>query len=90
MIILIGSLNWSEQEILAMSFFRKTMLLIIAVCRLVVGVVIIYSGVMMARGEGLLAGSQFDSVLTGLFVAFLGLSCVLAAIVPSWFRTGEK
>lgn len=68
-----------------MSTFARLVAVLLALCRIGMGGVIMYAGFMLFRGEGLLAGSPFDSRLTGIFVILLGLSCILGAIVPSLF-----
>lgn len=45
------------------------------------GVVIIYAGAQLVRGEGLLAGTAFDSRLTGAFVIILGVYSLYQGVI---------
>lgn len=46
------------------------------ICRIGVGVTMIYAGVELLRGDGLLSGTAYDSTLTALFAIGLGVYCI--------------
>jgi hypothetical protein len=64
-----------------MSAAGKVFELVVMLCRAIVGGLMIYSGVQLLRGEGLLSDSQFDSVMTGVFVVVLGIYCIFSGVV---------
>lgn len=68
-----------------MSTFSKLIAVILLVCRIGMGGLIMYSGFILFSGEGLLAGSPFDSRMTGIFVMLLGASCILGSVLPELF-----
>lgn len=54
---------------------------LLALGRACVGGVMVYSGVELLRGEGLLSHSQFDSVITAIFVILLGVYCIFSGVL---------
>lgn len=64
-----------------MSAAGKVFELLMLLGRAGVGGLMIYSGVQLLRGEGLLSDSQFDSVMTGIFVVVLGIYCIFSGVV---------
>lgn len=54
----------------------KVACIVVNLCRIGVGGAMIYSGVELLRGKGLLSNSGYDSTLTALFVIGLGLYCI--------------
>lgn len=64
-----------------MSATEMILYVMLTLFRACVGGVMIYSGVELLRGDGLLSGSQFDSNMTGIFVIVLGLYCVFADVL---------
>lgn len=64
-----------------MSAAGKIIQILVAVGRACVGGVIIYTGAQLLRGEGLLSGSEFDSIITGVFVILLGVYSIFSGVV---------
>jgi len=49
--------------------------------RICAGAVMIYSGVELVRGEGLLSNSAFGDAMTGVFVIGLGAFCLYQGVI---------
>lgn len=60
------------------------------VIRLVVGVTIVYSGSQLIRGDGLLSHSQFDSIITGVFIILLGAYCIFVSVLAVFMEHTDK
>lgn len=72
-----------------MSVAESVVNMLLMVLRTCVGSAMIYSGVQLVRGEGLLSGSEFDSIMTGIFVILLGFNCVFLAFFKKLTDTTE-
>lgn len=72
-----------------MSVAESVLSVLLIVLRACVGFAMIYSGVELIRGEGLLSGSQFDSVMTGLFVIVIGLYCIFSYLLRKLIDWGD-
>ncbi|WP_136795501.1 hypothetical protein [Desulfosediminicola ganghwensis] len=59
-----------------MGFAEKVTFVVMNLCRIGIGMVMMYSGWELLRGTGLLSNTGYDSVLTALFVIGLGLYCI--------------
>lgn len=73
-----------------MSAAEKYFNVLLMLCRVCIGCVMIYSGVQLLRGEGLLSYSQFDSVITGMFVILLGAYCVVSSVFVRIFEKFQQ
>ncbi len=64
-----------------MSAAGKIVSALLMVGRACVGGAMIYSGAQLLRGDGLLSNSQFDSIMTGIFILLLGVYCIFSGVV---------
>lgn len=67
-----------------MSAVEKVLNVLLILGRTCIGGTMIFSGVQLLRGEGLLSGSGYDDPMIGIFVIFLGVYSLYNGVV-AWF-----
>lgn len=67
-----------------MSAVEKMLNVLLILGRACIGGAMIFAGVQLLRGDGLLSGSSYDSPMIGIFVIILGVYSLYSGVVV-WF-----
>lgn len=69
-----------------MSAFVKFLTALLTAVRALVGLLIVYAGLELIRGNSLFRDSPYDSAFSGAFVMLIGVVCIIGAIFPHLFH----
>jgi hypothetical protein len=72
-----------------MSLAKKILYVLLGICRILVGMTIVYAGIQLIRREGLFAASDFGGSATGLFTIVIGMYCISLGVL-SIFNINKK